>query len=277
MTVAIVILIKVLVVFGVVRLFGHSNRIAALSSAGLFQIGEFGFIIAQGGLVAGTISQEFYSLILSTAILTMLLTPLSLGLVSRLYRHVVPVRAMRVLGTMEVSTTPAPESSPTEGRVVIAGYGRIGQNVAQGLQDAGVPYMVIEIDPERIAELRRSRKPRIYGDASNVHVLSQAGLDKARTLVVTFPDPLAVVNTVKSALEINPKLSIVARVHRTKEAELLKSMGVAELISPEYEASLEFLQRTLAVSGWKKAEIQRTLAEVEQDREVAEFSSEEGI
>jgi len=137
--------------------------------------------------------------------------------------------------------------------------------------------MVIEIDPERIAELRRSRKPRIYGDASNVHVLSQAGLDKARTLVVTFPDPLAVVNTVKSALEINPKLSIVARVHRTKEAELLKSMGVAELISPEYEASLEFLQRTLAVSGWKKAEIQRTLAEVEQDREVAEFSSEEGI
>jgi CPA2 family monovalent cation:H+ antiporter-2 len=274
-TVAIVILIKVLVVFGVVRLFGHSNRISALSSAGLFQIGEFGFIIAQGGLVAGTISQEFYSLILSAAILTMLLTPLSLGLVSRLYRHVVPARAMRELGTMEVSTPPAHELSQTWGRVVIAGYGRIGQNVAQGLQDAGVPCMVIEIDPERIAELRRTGKPRIYGDASNAHVLSKAGLDKARTLVVTFPDPLAVVNTVKCALEINPRLSIVARVHRTREAELLKNMGVTELISPEYEASLEFLQRTLAVSGWGKTEIQRTIAEVEQDREVAEFSSDE--
>jgi len=51
-------------------------------------------------------------------------------------------------------------------------------------------------------------------------------------------------------------------------------MGVIELISPEYEASLEFIRRTLSVSGWKKNEIQRTVTEVEQDEKVAEFSSE---
>ena len=135
--------------------------------------------------------------------------------------------------------------------------------------------MVIEIDPKRIAELRHSGRPRIYGDASNAHVLSQAGLDKARALVVTFPDPIAVVHTVKIALEINPRLSIVARVHRTRESELLKSMGVAELISPEYEASLEFLKRTLAVSGWKKADIKHTLPIVQQDQEFVEFSPDD--
>ncbi|MFC1970735.1 cation:proton antiporter [Chloroflexota bacterium] len=274
-TVSIVILIKVLAVFGAVRLFGHSNRIAVLSGFGLFQIGEFGFIIAQGGLVTGIVSQEFYSLILSTAILTMLLTPLLLSLASRFYPHATPSRAMRVSDKAEVFAPLADESSPARERVVIAGYGRIGQNVAQGMQDAEVPYMVIEIDPERIAELRRSKIPRIYGDVSNRHVLSQAGLDNAGVLVVTFPDPLAVVNTVKCALEINPKLSIVARVHRTREAKLLKDMGVIELISPEYEASLEFIKRTLSVSGWKKTEIRRTIAEVEQDNKVAEFSSEE--
>ena len=274
-TVAAIILIKVLVVYSIIRIFGHSNRIAILSSSGLFQIGEFGFIIAQGGIVAGTVSQEFYSLILSTAIVTMLLTPLSMSMVSRFYPHVVPARAMKALGTRKADGSPVSESSPPTERVVIAGYGRIGQNVAQGLQDAGVPYMVIEIDPERIAELRRSERPRIYGDASNAHVLSRTGLDKARALVVTFPDPLAVVNTVKSALEINPKLNIVARVHRTREAELLKSMGVVELISPEYEASLEFLKRTLVVSGWKEADIRQTLPIAQQDQDFVEFSPDE--
>jgi len=275
MTVAIIILIKILVVFVIIRLFGYSNRIATLSSAGLFQIGEFSFIVAQGGLIAGVISDQFYSLILSVAIVTMLLTPVSLSLASRLYPKLTIDRAKRQLDVKDVHPSFVPHPSQAAERVVIAGYGRIGQNVAQGLQDAGVPYIVIEIDPQRILELRRSNRPRIYGDASNAHVLAQAGLDRVRTLVVTFPDPLAVVNTAKSALEINPKLNIVARVHRTKEAELLKSLGVAELISPEYEASLEFLKRTLAVSGWKKAEIKQTLPIVEQDRDFVEFSPED--
>jgi CPA2 family monovalent cation:H+ antiporter-2 len=181
---------------------------------------------------------------------------------------------MKGLETKDVCAPLTSESSPSTERVVIAGYGRIGQNVAQGLQDAGVPHMVIEIDPERIAELRRSGKPRIYGDASNSHVLSQAGLNKATTLVVTFPDPLAVVNTVRAGLEINPDLNVVARVHRTREAEFLKGMGVTELISPEYEASLEFLKRTLAVSGWGKADVRRILPIVQEDREIIEFSSD---
>jgi len=274
-TVVVVVLIKMLVVFGIIRLFGHTNRIAVMSGAGLFQIGEFGFIIAQGGLVAGIITQHFYSLVLATAIITMLLTPLSLSLATRFYRHMIPSRAIKGFNAKEVAASLVSESSPSTERVVIAGYGRIGQNVAQGLQDAGVPFIVIEIDPEHIAELRHSGKPRIYGDASNAHVLSQAGLNRAKTLVVTFPDPLAVVNTVRTALEINPGLNIVARVHRAREADLLKGVGVTELISPEYEASLEFLKRTLAVSGWRRAEIKQTLPIVQQDRDFVEFGADD--
>ena len=87
--------------------------------------------------------------------------------------------------------------------------------------------------------------------------------------MVTFPDPLAVVSAVKTALRINPKLKIVARVHRVREAESLKSLGVTELVSPEYEASLEFLRRILSVSGWKRPDIKQALAIVEQDQEIA--------
>jgi len=277
MTVAIIIFVKLLVVFGIVRLFGHSSRIALLSGAGLFQIGEFGFIVAQAGLITGIVSEEFYSLILATAIVTMLLTPLSMSLVSRLHLKMAPTPARMGLHLKGVSSSPISETAPATDRVVIAGYGRIGQNIAQGLQDAKVPYMVIEIDPKHISELRHSGRPRIYGDASNANVLARAGLKKVKTLVVTFPDPLAVVNTVKNSLAINPKLNIVARVHRTREAELLKSMGVSELINPEYEASLEFLKRTLAVSGWKKADVKRIIPIVEQDQKLAEFNPDEEV
>ncbi|MDH5695226.1 MAG: cation:proton antiporter [Dehalococcoidia bacterium] len=277
MTVAIIIFIKFLVVFGVVRFFGYSVRIAFLAGAGLFQIGEFSFILAQSGVNMGIISDQIYSLILASAIITMILTPLSMSSASWLHHKVTRAPRYREAVTEDISALPVSKPSQTTNPVVIAGYGRVGQNIAQGLQDANIPYTVIEIDPELIFRLRCDRTACTYGDASNIHVLSQLDLSRAKALVVTFPDPLAVVTTVKNALRINPKLKIVARVHRTREAELLRSLGVTELVSPEYEASLEFLRRTLSVSGWKGADIKRTLSIVQQDEEVAEFSSEEEI
>jgi len=275
LTAAIIILMKFTVVFGLVRFFGYSGGVALLVGAGLFQIGEFSFILAQGGVNTGIITAQIYSLIIASAIVTMLLTPLSMGLASRLYSKLALVPKGRQLETKVASPLLGSEQTQEMKPVVIAGYGRVGQNIAGGLRDAGIPYTVIEIDPERISDLRCGGIACTYGDASNAHVLSRLDLTKAKALVVTFPDPLAVVTTVKTALRLNPKLKIVARVHRTREAELLKSLGVTELISPEYEASLEFLRRVLSVSGWKRTDIKQTLATVQQDQEIAEFSSDE--
>lgn len=273
--VGIIILIKLLVVFGIVRLFGYSGRIAFLAGAGLFQIGEFSFILAQGGVNMGIISDQFYSLILASAIITMLLTPLSLSLASWLYPKLTLAPTGRGVVTKNVFSVPVSELSQTVNPVIIAGYGRVGQNIARGLQDAGIAYTVIEIDPELVFELRCGGTACIYGDASNTRVLSHIELTKAKALVVTFPDPLAVVTTVKTALKLNPKLKIVARVHRAKEAHLLQSLENVELISPEYEASLEFLRRVLSVSGWKEADIKRVLARLRQDQEITEFTPDE--
>jgi CPA2 family monovalent cation:H+ antiporter-2 len=273
--VAVIITMKLLIVFATVRLFGYSSRIAILTGAGLFQIGEFGFILAQGGINKGIITDQFYSLILASAIITMLLTPISISLVSRLYPKLAMLTGGRRMATKEVS--PPSTSVPSEllNRVVIAGYGRVGQNIAQGLQDARIPYFVIDIDPELISEARVRGRPRIYGDATNIHVLEQADISKAKALVITYPDPMAVVTTAKVALSINPKLEILARVHRLKEAEALKELGVTELISPEYEASFRFIKRLLNIVGLEKTDRKRILASVRKDKEIAEFNPDE--
>jgi CPA2 family monovalent cation:H+ antiporter-2 len=274
MTAAIIILMKFAVVFGLVRLFSYSGSVALLAGAGLFQIGEFSFILAQVGVNTNIITAQIYSLIIASAIVTMLLTPLSMSLASRLHSKLALMPKDRQLESKIAPPVPELEQTQEVKPVVLAGFGRVGQNIAGGLRDAGVPYTVIEIDPERISDLRCGGIACVYGDASNAHVLSRLDLTKAKVLVVTFPDPLAVVTTVKTALRINPKLKIVARIHRAREAELLKTLGVTELISPEYEASLEFLRRILSVSGWKRTDIKQTLSTVQQDQEIAEFSSD---
>lgn len=276
--VAAVILIKVMVVFGIIRFFGYSSRLAILTGAGLFQIGEFSFILAQAGLNANLISGHFYSLILASAIITMLLTPLSFGLVSRLQPWLSRARADggKEMPGHVTTTTSAPETAAAPAQVVLAGCGRIGQNIAQGLDAAGIPYIIIDIDPERISEASGSGLRHVYGDASNPHVLARVGLASAKTLVVTFPDPVAAVTTIRNALEINPNLKIVARAHRAREADILRSLDSVEVVSPEYEASLEFLKRVLIASGWKKLDTERMLREAEREKDLVEFGPDGG-
>ena len=266
--VSVIIGIKLFVVFGIIRLFGYSNRIAFLAGAGLFQIGEFSFILAQGGISMGIISEQSYSLILTSAIITMLLTPLSISMAFRLHSR------MASAGIYKTGTPATPAASPAAEapkRVIVAGYGRVGQNIARGLHDENIPYIVIDIDPERISEARHGGIPRIYGDASNPHVLSKADLHSARILAITFPDPVAVFSAVKAAQAINSDIDIIARVHRAKDANILAAMGVTELINPEYEASLEFMERILVDSGWRKKDIRQTLPDLERDEEFYEF------
>ena len=272
LTVVVIISLKFLVIFSIIRLFGYGNRVAFVTGAGLFQIGEFGFILAQGGIEKGIISAEIYSLILASAIISMLLTPISISLACQLSARLASRAASRNLMTKQVSPPSTAAPAETLDRVIVAGYGRVGQNVAQGLQDAAIPYIVIDIDPERISEARASSRPRIYGDATNVHVLSKVDLGKATALVITYPDPMAVVTTAKVALSINPKLKILARVHRLKEAEALKELGVTELVSPEYEASFRFIKRLLNIVDLEKEERKRVLALVRKDKEIAEFN-----
>jgi len=273
-TVALIICIKFLVVFGVIRLFGYSWNVAILAGSGLFQIGEFSFILAKGGVNSGIMSSQSYSLIIASAVITMLLTPLTMSIVSRLSAKI--TRAPRGIEAEPVGSSVLSEPEPFEipNPVLIAGFGRVGKNIAQGLQDVGLKYTVIEIDPELVFELRCSSIACIYGDASNAHVLSSAALSQAKVLAVTFPDPIAVLTTVKVALSINPKIKIVARTHRKRESESLSRLGVTELVSPEYEASLEFLAKIVAASGWEKADVNRALAVIRRDEDIVEFSSD---
>lgn len=259
LAVVVIVVIKFVVCFSIPSLFGYSGRTALFVGVGLVQVGEFSFVLAQAGINSGIISSSFYSLIIASIVVSMLLTPVLLSLTSVLYPRLAKLPVRGRFMAKSPSFGKEEELREPSADVIIGGCGRVGRNVAQSLRELRIPYLVIEMDPEVVAELHRKGEPCIYGDASNIHVLSMAGLGKAKVLVVTYPDPLAVVATVKNALRVNPKLEVVARVHRKREAEQLESLGVKDVISPEYEASFEFLRRTLSHMGWSKAKTEQTI------------------
>jgi len=274
-TVATILLIKVVVVFTIVRLFGYSNRVATITSVSLFQVGEFGFILAQMGNQFGLVTGQFYSLMLASAIITMMLTPFSMSLAGRLYGKLDLIPPLPIGRSKSPRRGHGPQRAAEANRVLLAGYGRIGENMAQGLQDAGIPFTIVDVDPNRIGLARKHGRSSLQGDASNPAVLAAAGIADVQVLAVTFPDPIAVINAVKTAMELNPRLKVVARVHREREARSLQDLRGVELVSPEYEASLEFVRRVLKASDWKQSDIQKTMPLVEKDAEFVEFAGDD--
>ena len=245
-----ILIVKSIIVFMIVRAFRYSNKIAVLSGIGLFQIGEFSFVLAQAGADSKIVTDQFYSLIVASAVITMILTPVLFAFVSwllpRLARSPAAVAKMKRDSSV-INTVIANDTAPEAYQVLLAGYGRIGKNIAANLRKDGIKFQVIEFDPELIDELAKENIPHIYGDAGNFHILAQLNLKEARVFAITVPDLLTIKSAITYSLHLNPKLKILARMHSRKETGKLSALGDIQFISPEYEASSEFTRRILTI------------------------------
>jgi CPA2 family monovalent cation:H+ antiporter-2 len=262
-TVVIVVVIimatKFLICSLITRLFGYSHKTVLMVGTGLIQIGEFSFILAMMGVESGILSERLYSLTIAAAIITMLLTPFVMSLNSAAYRWLSQKKwfAQQLAGRVDPDWQD--RALELSRHAVICGYGAIGSRVAMVLERQKFSYLVIELDPKVIAGLHTRGIPCIYGDASNPEILAHAHLDKACVLICTIPDYVATELTARNALRINPKLDIIARVYRDADAELLRGIGVTELVLPMFEGSLEMIRHTLHRFGVSGTEIQYIL------------------
>jgi monovalent cation:H+ antiporter-2, CPA2 family len=262
-TVALVILlvfvVKGLVFAGTVRAFGYGNIIPFAVGLGLFQVGEFSFLIAGVGLDAGTISGRSYSIMLTTAVVTMALTPFTTRLAPVLYgrwRERFPKEAM--------STFNLPQTGLRD-HVLIAGYGRVGSFVARLLARLGQPFGVVDSNPGRADEARDSGYAVVYGDAATEPVLEAAGVRRARLVIVTVPDPVGARLVVERARSMNPNVHVVARAATVEHLEELGRLGVYEAVHPESEAGLELGRQALSHLGVAVGDVERFADEVRRE------------
>ncbi len=231
---------KVIITSGIVNRFGYKGKTAPLVGAGMIQIGEVSFVLGQLSLNAGVITTYTYSIMLGSAVTTIILTPFVFAIVSRI--------CIMQRSTAHIIIEDEEKGSIVKAlvnHVVLCGYGRVGINVARFLEHLNIPYVVIELNPVAISKLRDNMVPCVYGDIGNPNVLSEARIKQASILVLAIEDPVAIRLALDHAQRINSKLDIIARAHNDSEFEFLESKGVSEVVRPEMEAGIELARHIL--------------------------------
>ena len=243
LVVVLVVIVKGLMFGGLARAFGYANIAPFAVGLGLFQVGEFSFLLARVGIDTNAISQATYSLVLATAAVTMALTPLAARLTPVLYG-----RYRRRFPREPLRTFNLPESGARE-HAIIAGYGRVGSFVARSLHRLGKPFVVVEANPSRADEARHAGFPTVYGDAAALPVLEAAGIGGARLVVVTISDAITARLAVERIKAHGTEADVLVRAESVEQLEDLARLGVYESVQPELEAGLELARQAFALFG----------------------------
>lgn len=236
---------------GITRIFGYGNIAPFAVGLGLFQVGEFSFVLARVGIGTEAISERVYSIVLTTAVITMALTPFAIRLAPVVYgrwRERFPKESMQTLNLLETEL---------RDHVIIAGYGRVGSFVGEMLRRLEQPFVVVDLNPDRVEEAGERGCPTIYGDAAAEPVLEAAGIHRARLMIITVPDPVEARLVIERVRSMNPELHVVARSTTVEQLEDLGALGVYEAVQPEMEAGLELGRQALVHMGFGAGEVQR--------------------
>ncbi len=233
--------VKTSLVFTLGRLFGLATPVAAEAALLLGPGGEFAFVIVGGAMGAGLVPVGLGQSVLLVTTLTMVAIPL----LARLARGWCGQLERRLPAT-PVEAPPPPEEA---GRVIVAGYGRVGQLVGEMLARHKVPFIAIDSDPARVTAERLAGKPVYFGDSAHPDLLRACGIENARALVVTLDVPSAIEAVVTAARTARPDLTVVARARDARHAMRLYELGVDDAVPETIEASLQLSEAVLVDIG----------------------------
>lgn len=230
------IVIKVGVVYGLIRATGGGHATAIRTALLLPQGGEFAFVLFQTAFLAGVMQQEQVSLLMVAVILSMALTPLLAALAPYAARA-------------EKKPEPKESFDGASGSVLLIGFGRFGQIVSQLLLPAGVEVTTIDNDVEMLEAAARFGFKVYYGDGSRLDVLRAAGAEKARMVCVCVENRDTATRIVEILRTSFPLAKVFARTYdRGHSLELVKK-GAHFQIRETYESAIAFGRAALEELG----------------------------
>lgn len=237
---------------GAVLAAGTPPRSAVMAGVALAQVGEFSFLLAQGGQEAGLLRGDLYQLFLAMSVLTMMITPFFIQWSPHLARR---TEALQRLHRWFPGRTMA-HAAEGEGRllrikdhVIIVGYGLNGRNLARVLAETEIPYVALDLDGDTVRREAQHGVPIYYGDATNQNVLRHVRIEDARVLVIAISDPFSARRTVQVVRGLNPKIHIVVRTRYLRELEELHELGADDVVPEEFETSIEIFALVLRTYG----------------------------
>ncbi len=250
---------KCLLIIALARHFGAPPGTAIRAGLGLATAGEFGFVLLAQG--APLIDPTLRQVVLAAMLLSMLATPFLVQYSDRIaLRFVASEWMQRALELHSI----AARSMAVERHVIIAGYGRSGQHLARMLAEEGIPYVALDLDPDRVREAAAAGDSVVYGDAARRETLVAAGLSRAAALVISYNDAHSALKVLHHAHELNPKLPVIVRTQDDADLDRLLKAGATEVVPEVFEGSLMLGSHALVLLG---VPLSRVVRRVQQARD----------
>jgi CPA2 family monovalent cation:H+ antiporter-2 len=240
------VLFKLLLVTGLTRALGASAGVSLRTGLYLAQAGEFGFVLLTLAQQNELVPPLLLNPILASMVLSMLATPF---IIMHSNRIVMKLVANEWLLQSLQMTNIARRSININRHVIICGYGRCGQNLARMLEREGIPYMALDLDPDRVRQAAAAGDSVVFGDASRLQALVAAGLARASALVVTYLDVPGAMKVLSNAHSHAPQVPVIVRTQDDRALEQLRAAGAAEVVPELLEGSLMLASHALALVG----------------------------
>ncbi len=240
------ILIKALVVATVVRYFKYETGVAIRTAIILAQAGEFSFVILALGAEHHLLAGQALQAVLAASLLSMVVAPFLINNNGKIARRLV---GSYNRNSDKVVDQIAEVGQHLENHVVICGYGRSGQYLGRFLREEKIPYIALDIDPARVLEAAAAGENVMFGDAARRVVLSAAGCERAKALIISYADNRAAMKILHIVQESYPQLPVIVRTVDDSNMEQLREAGAAEVVPEILEGSLMLASHALMLLG----------------------------
>ncbi len=238
--------LKFALIGALARAFGAAPGAALRVALALAQGGEFGFVLLAQAGAAGVVGDRLGQPLLAAMILSMIATPFLIGASNRIVLRFASSEWM--LRSLEMHRV-AVRTLETERHVIILGYGRNGQHVARLLDAEKLPYIALDLDPERVREAALAGDTVVFADSSRREALIAAGVLRAAAVVVTFAESAESLRAVAHVRSLNPSLPIIARARDDADIARLAAAGASEIVPEALESGLMLASHTLVWVG----------------------------
>ena len=252
------VLFKLALVCLLARALGASMGTSLRTGLYLAQAGEFGFVLLTLSQQHQLVPPTLLNPILASMVLSMLATPFIIMYANRIVMKLV---ASEWLQQSLQMTTIARKSINANKHVIICGYGRSGQNMARMLERENIPYMALDLDPDRVRQAAAAGDSVVFGDASRLQALMAAGLARASAVVVTYIDTPGALKVLAHTRAHAPQVPVIVRTQDDHDLEKLRAAGATEVVPEAIEGSLMLASHALALVGVPMRRVIRTVQE----------------
>jgi len=243
------VLIKGVVVALLFRMGGLPWGRAVEGGLLLGQGGEFAFIVIGYAATSGVLDPALGARVMLAVGLSLFITPLLARLGTAIGDQ------LETRGDQLAAQHDHAALNAVRGQVIIAGFGRVGQQLGKLLTAQQIPFVAFETDARLVAQLRADGWPVWFGNAARPELLRRVHADEAPAIVLTMDQPLAALQAVHGIRREFPHVALFARSRDEKHARDLRLAGASVVVPETLEASLQLSSFVLGAMGLEERTI----------------------